>query len=457
MCQPVDGSYMTQYNVIYHSINKVVPPLIIFLLAFTVYFFGESLQMKDSKYTMVLSQALLSKGTFKLDSLFVKVDIANLHPGDLPPEIILKKGHLFYMYPPGSAVLSVPFLAAINRFGYFPVDPAGNWSYDSEAAMQELIAEIVSAAFVAIVFMMARLWLPSAYSCGVALVMAFGTQLLSTTSRALWSHTWGVLLILIAILLLIKNESENKTNPFFLATILAWAYFVRPTFNLHIIAISVYLIFQNRKQFIPYATTGLCWLALFIGYSWYNLGTLLPPYYTMKLGSVNYWEAFAGQLFSPSRGLFIYSPFWLLLIYLLVKYWKFVKVPKLATLSLAVVAIHFLVVPGCLSNWSGGHCYGPRMTTDLLPWLALLATLGVDAVRTAWLQEANSGLSLLNLDFSKKAVLIVAIITISFSLFTHYRGAFHPITFSWNNSLPADGKGSDILWSWRDPQFLRGF
>jgi hypothetical protein len=448
---------VTKYNVISHSMNKVVPPLIIFLLAFTVYWLAPSLQLKDSKYTMVLSQALLSKGTFKLDSLFVAAPIANLQPGDLPPEIMLKKGHLFYTYPPGSSVLSVPFLAVINWFGYFPVDPAGKWIYDAEACMQQLIAEIVSAAFVAMVFMMARLWLPSAYSCGVALVLAFGTQLLSTASRALWSHTWGILLILTAILLLIKNETENKTNPYLLATILSWAYFVRPTFNMHIIAISVYLVFQNRKQFIPYSITGLLWLALFIGYSWYNLGTLLPPYYTMKLGSVNYWEAFAGQLVSPSRGLFIYSPFWLLLFYLLVRYWKFVKVPKLAILSLAVVGIHFMVVPGCLSTWSGGHCYGPRMTTDLLPWLALLATLGVNAVRLAWLQDAGTDRSLFSLDHSKKAVLIIALITISFSIFTHYRGAFHPITFSWNNSLSADDATSGILWNWRDPQFLRGF
>jgi len=433
--------------------KKMTPPLIIFLLAFSVYRVAPVWQLKDSKLTLLLSETLISKGSFKIDLMFPDRSIDQML--NLPQEVIIRKGHLQYAWPLGSAVLSAPIYAALKWFGAFGdvFENGGVWSIITESYAQHLIASIIVSTFVALVFILSNKWLPSAYSWGISFVLAFGTQLLSSASRALWSHTWGILLILLAILLLVKNEFGNKINPYLLATILAWAYFVRPTFNLHIIVISIYMLFYCRKQFIPYMISGLCWLGLFIGFSWYNFGSFLPPYYIQKLGTVNYWEAFAGQLISPSRGIFIFSPFWLLLFYLLVSYKKFVKVPKLAFMSLAVVGIHFLVIPACLPNWWGGYCYGPRITTDLLPWLALLTILGVDAVRTAWQQEVGPNYSLAKLDFSKKAIICIAFITICFSFFTHYRGGFDPDTLGWNYW---QARNLDALWNWRNPQFLFG-
>jgi hypothetical protein len=90
---------------------------------------------------------------------------------------------------------------------------------------------------------------------------------------------------------------------------MAWLYFVRPTFCIPIVGISAYLLFYHRRSLGAYIVTGCVWLAAFVAYSRYYFGVNLPNYYRAdRLTFDSFWEALAGNLISPSRGLFIYVP-----------------------------------------------------------------------------------------------------------------------------------------------------
>src|SRR6185295_10995456 len=114
----------------------------------------------------------------------------------------------------------------------------------------------------------------------LAVGAALGTQVWSTASRALWSDTWAILLLGITIYLLLADAvGRRRLNPFLLATLLAWTYFVRPTNSISVAAVSLYIFLERRDQFVRFGLTGLAWLAAFVLYSWYHFHQLLPKYF----------------------------------------------------------------------------------------------------------------------------------------------------------------------------------
>ena len=51
-------------------------------------------------------------------------------------------------------------------------------------------------------------------------------------------------------------------------------------------------------------------------------------------------------------------------------------------LALSIVILQILIV-SLWPTWWGGYSYGPRLIADALPWMALLAILGLAALRHA--------------------------------------------------------------------------
>lgn len=424
---------------------------VLFLLVVTLYLRAGVSQLTDSKFTMVVAQTLIETGSFRIDSLLPVGSGDALQKTRFPQELAVFKGHLYYIYPNATPLLSVPYLAFLNRFGIYPLDQELSWDKDAEVRIQRGEASILSALFVCMVFVLARWLLSERYAWFLALTAAGGTQLFSITSRAMWSHTWGIFLLGIVILLLVRAELTKRLNPFLLATLLSWMYFVRPSHNMNVLAVSIYVFISYRHIFSRYALTGLTWLALFVSYSYYNFGTLLPFYFKTpgRVGNPHFLEALAGNLISPSRGLLVYSPFWVVVIYLLCRYRRQLAFPRLALLAAGVSLAQYLLGSVYLENWWGGHTYGPRVMTDFLPWLILLAILAVDAYRRQTEAAATGG------GFAQKALLVVTVLLIGFSFFTHGVGAFRPEAHGWNTGPLNVDKHPERVWDWRDPQFLR--
>ena len=217
--------------------------LLIFTLTLSVFLFSRIHQVADSHYSMLLSQSLVSHRSFTLDAYALARHEPVWHGyyfknGPIY-QLEVVRGHLYYHLPPGSSVLSAPFVAAFNLLGVSPANADGSYDQRGEVIIEAGLAALLMAALAVIFFYTARLVLPLGWSVAAALGAAFGTQVYSTASRAMWSDTWGILLLGVVVFLLLRDETKGRgLSPVWLASLLAWTYFVRPTFAVHIAAVS---------------------------------------------------------------------------------------------------------------------------------------------------------------------------------------------------------------------------
>jgi hypothetical protein len=445
------------------GINRLTPNavagVLIFALTLTIFLGSKVHQLADSNYSMLLSQSLLDHGSFMLDRYALPRHEpvgAGDHLKKRPVyhfEVV--DDHLYYLFPPGSSILSVPFVAVMNLFGVSPANPDGTYNLEGEGRTEVKLAALLMAALATLFFFTARLMLPLSWSVWVALGGALGTQVYSTASRALWSETWGIFLLGIVILLLLAHETgKRRFNAVLMASLLSWMYFVRPTYAVHILAISIYVLIFHRKLFLTYAVTGAVWLAGFIFYSWYHFGALLPSYYRAgRLGFDVFWTALAGNLISPARGTLVYVPTLFFVAYLLIRYRQCLILGRLVLLSSIVIAAHLFVISG-FGHWWGGHSFGPRFTTGLVPWFVLLAVLGLKA-RLRWREKRAAAAASSRAGWWAELAFGIALLALS--VFINARGATAHATWLWNQNPHGVDEHQERLWDWRQPQFLAGW
>ena len=435
----------------------------LFVLSALIFLGSPVRQIADSNYSMLMSQSLLYHHSFMLDGYAIprlEPTVQNkwfrkrpyTYNGKQTYQIQVVDNHLYYYLPPGSSVLSMPFVALMNAFGISASNADGTFNLAGETVIELSIAALLMAGLTVIFYLTGRLFLSRCWSILVVLGAALGTQVWSTATRALWSETWGILLMGIVILMLVRHElGLHRLRPVLLASLIAWMYFVRPTNSIPILAVSIYLLLFERKIFSWYVITGGVWLAGFVAYSWYHFHDWLPHYYLYaQFGLSTFWVALAGNLISPSRGLLIFVPVVVFVFYLVVRYRRELEHRRMAVLSLAVIFAHLLLI-SCFSFWVGGASYGARYGTGLVPWFVLLSILGVKAMLSARAQHAGKTRS-----FARRAELAAGGVLLFISVFINAQGAIFQSTYSWNAGPPDVGIAFERVWDWRDPQFLVG-
>jgi hypothetical protein len=426
--------------------------ILIFVLAFLLFKSSSQHPIGDSKYSMMLSECLIEHHSFQLDHYAVpRLPAVVRHDYVMNGDIyqIEQVGpHLYYFFPPGTSILSVPFVWMFKAAGISAVNRDGSLNLNGETRIQLVIAALLMALLSAIIFCTARLLLPVRYSVLITLGGALGTQIWSNASRGLFTDTWAVLFLTGAIFLLLANKvNGTKLRPVLLATVLAWAYIVYPSYSIHVMAISIYLLTVLAwRQLAIYAMTGAGWAGALIVYSWRNFGTVLPNYFRPgRLLFGKFWTALSGDLISPSRGFLIFVPTSLFVIYLVIRFRKQLQQRALIVLAFSAVIAQLLMISG-FDHWWGGHSYGPRLMTAFVPWFVLLSILGVSAMLRAGFSNT----------LERVVTACIGILLLAASIFIHYRGASEGATSAWN-SLPENvDTHPERVWDWRQPQFLAG-
>jgi hypothetical protein len=390
----------------------------------------------DDRYSLLLAENLLRHRDFTLERY-------RLPTPDYRLEDVGE--HRYYGFPPGTSVLSIPYVALMHLRGK-SVLRGDAYAVQEEMDLETRLAASLMAAFALTAYLTARLLLPVAWSLAVTVASAFGTQVFSTMSRALWSDTWGVFLVGLAAFMLLRSAVRRRPpNLPLLATLEAWAYIVRPTNSLALVGTAVYLLVTMRRAAWPFLATAGAWLALFVVYSWRHFHHLVPSYFEAgrRIDFTIGWSGLLGNLLSPGRGLLIYVPLVPGIALLLLRYRKTIRFPAFVALPVFVICGHLVMLAG-FQHWWGGHCFGARLTGGLVPWLSVLAVVGLDALREARARGARSGvLAILGL----LSVLSIAINAV---------GAFSREASSWNVSPNIDETPAR-LWSWRRPQFAAPF
>ena len=429
--------------------------LAIFSVSSTVFLLSAVRSLGETEYTMMVAHSLLHHGTFVLDRNELRLPQQVEMIGNtskvrrLPLEIV--QGRVYKYAPAGTSILSLPFVAAANAFKLSPVDAAGNYDRLRELRMSSILSAVLMATFGVICFETSRLLLPISWSLIVTTVTIFGTQIWSTASRVVEPDSWTVVLLMGALYLLVAHEvGHAKFRPVLLGTLLSWCYFVHPTSAVSIAAITTYVWFYQRKHFLALTMTGAIWFLLLVTYSWHNFGQLLPNYYqATRLGFETFWEALAGNVVSPSRGLLIYVPVLAVVLFTLLRYRRTLMIRPLVMTGAVVLLLHWLVISG-FGHWWAGHSYGPRYWTSMVPWFVLLGAAGLNARLRAQRERVGP------LSWKGSILFAIGIILAVGSIFIHARGAISEQTAVWNAKPYDIDFREGRLWDWRYPQFLAG-
>ncbi len=308
----------------------------VFVLVWATHFLSKTITISDSKLVLPLAMSIIHEHNTDLDeyqSLFSPMRYSGTDWVD---------GHYYYYASIGTPLLATPVLACISLVGkkvyYIKVfDIVKNgWSAGIELFIASLLVAITSV----FVFLMA---FELSFSLSVAIlitfVFAFCTPAWSTASRALWSHTGSILMLSISLFALLKAK-RNTMWLFIAALALAYSYVSRPTNSLPVVFFTLYVMISYPKQIWVYGLGMLVIFIPFLAYNYHIYHHLLSPYYqptTLHVGATTtLWQGFTGTLFSPSRGLLIFTP---VVIFSVAGVIMLIRVKKFTLLDGAIVLI----------------------------------------------------------------------------------------------------------------------
>jgi hypothetical protein len=212
---------------------------------------------------------------------------------------------------------------------------------------------------------------------------------------------------------------------------------VRPT-NLLFLAACVAVLAAGRRwrllaSFVLFGVT----IGAAVGA--YNLAVFgrLSGWYGNAFGG-SFVENLAGLLFSPGRGLFVYSPVLLFVFPGLCLWLRQEAGPERFLIAAAALfALAHTLLHAAWVGWWAGYCFGPRYVSEALPCLVLLLVpvLG-------WVQQAR---------VARAAFLALAALSIS----VQFVGAFCYPRGQWNAKPVPVERALERLWDWRDNPIWR--
>lgn len=421
--------------------------VLLFLALSIFYYQSAPRDLSDFRYMTLVARGLFWHGDITLDAWAPPphgapdaVPVSDV----LPYQFTVHGEHVYHRFPPGSAVLMAPVVGLAEALGYSILDETGGYDRAREARVLHYFAAVSTALLVALFYVQAILYLDRRMALLIALGAGLGTPLWSVNAGTLWSHNFCALGLCAALLLLTRAEKRGlPPSGLLLGSLLAWMFFVRPTSALSIAVLLPYAIWRWRSAAAPTVVTSAAWLGLFVVYSDLVWGEPLPPYYrTQRLLGFPPAEALLGTLVSPARGLLVYVPAVVWLAALVTSQSRRLPHRSLAMLGSAVCVMHWWMVSS-FPHWWGGHSWGPRLMTDLVPWWVLLIVLGTAALRKR--PESEPVPALLR---PAAATALVA-----FGVLMNVVGVGIAESMRWNREIDIDAH-PERLWDWRHPPFL---
>jgi hypothetical protein len=345
-------------------------------------------------------------------------------------------GHTISQYPVVLPVLLSPlYLPAV---GYLRL---GGWTdarLDHVArVMEKLSASLLAAISAALLYLLLRRRAAAPIALLLTLAYAFGTTTWVISSQALWQHGMAELLVIGALLLL--------TGPCTTARALAAGLLCgliagnRPPDVILAAALGAYgLFWAGRRRAALLVAAAALPLGLVLLYNFGvadhlagGYGSLNKAHYFFKHDLLS---GLGGLLFSPTRGLFVFSPFLLFLVLA----WRHPprdRGERGLTLAMSAGIVLQLLLYA-KTDWRAGIAWGPRYMTDLLPMLLWMLVPVVASLR----------------GFGRTCFLLAVGVAVAIEAI----GAFW-YTGATDSALFAVASGPDPMraaWDWRNAPFL---
>ena len=407
-------------------------------------------QITDHKFLLMATDSLLRRGTLRLDGLALRGATLVPGAGARSPDyrIEVAEGHYYHSFPVGTAILSAPLVAIGRAFGVVSVD--GNGAYESRG--ERLLNRVGAAGVVALIvvpfFAIARSFASARASVVLTTAVILGSPLTSTASRGLWSHDFGVLLVAFALAHILVTERRGRAiQPVWLGSLLAWAFLSRPTFALAVVACVAPLAVapRTRRAAVGTVVVLVVWLLPFLVWAHASRGGWLPSYYQpSRLHLAGFARGFLGNLLSPSRGVLVFVPWLPWLAWVAWRQRDRFEARRWIVIA-ALVTVAELLVVASFPKWYGGHSYGARMMTDVVPWWFAALAIVTGSFGTV---DASANARYRRLPIRSG----VAFFAIAIAL--NVLGAASQASWRWNALSGGIDASVERLWSWREAQFL---
>jgi tetratricopeptide (TPR) repeat protein len=315
------------------------------------------------------------------------IEAGTLRPARRYPQIVetTTPGEYLNCFGVGGALAAAPGFA-LAQWIYGPLadrpDQLDRWAFGQGAIMVALSAALLAMAWSRWVSVPATLWLAIGY--------AFGTCVYSTSSQGMWQHSATALFLASAIFLLTRPKSV-VSDAYWIGAAMAMATLSRPTLGIAAVALGAQWLWTDRPRFIRYAIAGLPFAAFLLACNNAFFGaplqfgqTVLVDHAFEKTGVAKIWQTptlvgLSGLLLSPSRGLFVFSPFLLFTGVGIYRCWRENSWIWMRWMSVAVAGM--ILVEAHHFDWWGGWSYSYRHLVDLSPMLVTLILPVIDDVR----------------------------------------------------------------------------
>lgn len=393
----------------------------------------------DSRWFVPVALSLIHEGDVDLDEFAARIE------ADRDYAIRRVDGHAYNLFPIGTALVALPLvwlLEQVIRETTGVAFLAASIARPQEAA-EQLIASVVVALAAMLIFLLAYQHLASLrWALLPTAVFAFASPAWSTASRALWQHGPSMLL-LSAALLALDRAARRPRWALVAGPLLAFAWLIRPTNAIPLVALLVALAWTDRRRAVASGALGLLVLAPFFLHNLTLFGTWLPPYFRasrLTVGST-FLEALAGNLVSPSRGLLVFSPIFVLAALGIGLAWRRRVFGPVGVAAVVTIGAHWVAV-SAFPHWWGGFSVGPRLMSDLTPFFVYLLLPVVTHLAT----PGAAG---------RRALGLVLALLLAVSLLINGRCALRPSVPAWNSQPVSVDEHPERVWDWRDPQFQR--
>ena len=359
------------------------------------------------------------------------------------------RGHILSRYPAAPALLVQPFVLpqiafldwlrpGWDRHPRLAKEACEQIARRSMAVLMSLAAVILYGLLISLG--LRRVALPA------TLAAALGSNLWTVGSQAMWQHGPAALSLIVVIALL-RPMPGPRWRLVLAGLATAFLFSCRLIDGLFAAAIVLWLVQTQPKGLFWFLPAPLLGAIVLLNYNLGYFGELtgsqaeleqlhrdihhLPGPWSGKLV-----EGALGTLVSPSRGLFVYTPWVALALAATPLVASRLASHRLIVWLLLALIPYFLLLSK-YAVWWGGHCFGPRYWTDVIPLFAILLAFELD-----WAVDRS------------RILTVLFTITIALGIAVQLIGAYC-FPSSWNLEPVNVDFRHERLWDWRDNELSR--
>ncbi|HXW06670.1 MAG TPA: hypothetical protein VD833_15650 [Vicinamibacterales bacterium] len=356
-----------------------------------------------------------------------------------------REGNYRSAYPAPSSVVAGGLAWLLSAAGLIDLgSPA------APSLVAKLTASALAALAVSLAFVCARARLRRGAALCVAVGFGLGTNMWATVGQTLWQQETALCALMGAVALMSSNLGASLARGVLTGACLGVAGAARPQLAPTIAVMSTALLARYGCRWrallpaAPVAVAAATAIGLNVHWFGHPLGAVpmleaLHPKVHRVYGSTggDIWSAALGLLFSPSRGLLVFSPIVLVAIGSVATVRREGWSSDLLWCWMAA-AVQFLFYAS-YTVWWGGHTYGPRYALDLLPALVPLGAAGLAVVP------------------ARPVLRIALAAALGWSIAVAGTGAFVYPAERWNTEPASVDFHHERLWDWSDSQIRRAW